>query len=403
MNDTGLYYPYVNLPGDGWVKTAVLLWPLLARIRPVDYPVLHDSMDVERLRDAGLILDVDPGSASSGGAEGSAQLLFLEFLDQHRDQLIPGFGIDALAVPPLEDAVYDELLPPDPRLEVLHPTKMSYRLARELAGAGLLVRQSFRWRRPADGRILNIDRLTMHRELAGVYLTVLADVLAARNGMTPITDQPRLHAAASGWNVAAIAQILLHENEIRPVQADPTQAFAIMALQAVVPRDLDRVPVSRIIEARKRLLPEMLAYREFLDSLTDFFAELAECPDPEIRSARLRLKVESEVVRSMQTMEREIRRLDLQPAKAVLSLQSLAPPAVLGTVSAAAGLSPGMTSIGVAAGCVVGASAATLRRRQEVRAEHPLGYLLGLKQELGPTDLVAKVRSGMRRVSSDRP
>jgi hypothetical protein len=48
-----------------------------------------------------------------------------------------------------------------------------------------------------------------------------------------------------------------------------------MALQTVLPKDLAEVPVDRVIEARRRLLPELMRYREFLDALTPDFVEIS--------------------------------------------------------------------------------------------------------------------------------
>jgi hypothetical protein len=86
--------------------------------------------------------------------------------------------------------VYDELLPLDPRLEKVHPDKMSYSLAQKLAQAGLLVRRRYQWRRASDGKVLIVGDLAMHRRLAGVYLAVLAEVVARENRMTRSPTSP---------------------------------------------------------------------------------------------------------------------------------------------------------------------------------------------------------------------
>jgi hypothetical protein len=89
------------------------------------------------------------------------------------------------------------------------------------------------------------------------------------------------------------------------------------------------VPVERIIEARRRLLPQLIGYREFLDSLTPDFVAISAIRDPEVRAAKLRNHVESRIGQPVETMERTLGRLGLQPVRAVLSLQTLAPPTAL--------------------------------------------------------------------------
>src|SRR5882724_2926341 len=120
--------------------------------------------------------------------------------------------------------------------------------------------------------------------MAGVYLAVLADVVARENRMTPLTDQALICASASGWTIEAMARILL-DDETATIDdvTDYSQVFAVLAMQTVLPRDLADVPVDRVIEARRRLLPELMRYREFLDSLTPDFVEISALPDPEVR------------------------------------------------------------------------------------------------------------------------
>ena len=97
------------------------------------------------------------------------------------------------------------------------------------------------------------------------------------------------------------------------------------------------------------------------------------------------------------TMERELGRLGLKPVRAILSPQTLAPPAVLGLLTSSAGMPPIVTSAGVAAGCLAGATSTALDQRKQVLASHPAGYLLGLRQELSASDTVARIRDGIRR------
>ncbi|WP_147472699.1 DUF6236 family protein [Streptomyces triticirhizae] len=432
MSDTALYFPEVNLPDDAWVKAAALHWPQLGRIRPRGYYGLRESDTVRRLREeADFIVDVRPGWGAGRrepwvdedvlrrvdpvlfehrmtGTGDQVDALFYDFLDRHRDALLPRYGIEALAPvrhQPARGEVYDELQPLDPRLAKVHPAKMSYRLARRLADAGLLFARSYRWRRASDGRVLDVSDLAMHRALGRVYLAVLADVVARENALTPLTDQPLMCAVTSGWTVETLARVLLPEEDAEAEaeeHPDPGQVFALLALRTVLPRDLAEVPVERIIEARRRLLPELLEYRAFLDELAPDLVEISALPDPEVRAAKLRNRVEREITGPIERMENEIGRLGLQPARAVLTLQTLAPPAALGVLAEVAHVPSVVTGAGVAAGCLVGAANSALDQRRQALAGHPTGYLLSLRGELGPSEVVARVRSAVRRTAPGR-
>ncbi|MFE2669563.1 DUF6236 family protein [Streptomyces mirabilis] len=402
MSDVALYFPYVNLPGDAWVKAAALHWPQLGRIHPHGYPDLMDSDTVKRLRDElGFVVDVRTSNMSTGPVDA----LFYAFLDRYKDELIPQYGAEALGVESLDpDHVYSDRLPLDPRLQKFYPSKMSYRLTEELMRVGLIVPRNYSWRRESAGRVVHVHYSAMHRRLAGVYLAVLADVVAQENRMTPLTDQPLICAAASGWTIEAMAQILLSDETETATQerVDYSNAFVVLALQTVLPRNLAEIPVERIIEARQRLLPELMRYRAFLDSLAMDFIEISEVRDPEVRAAKLRNHVGSQIAQPIETMERELGRLGLQPMRAVLSLQTLAPPTALGLLANAVHAPTLVTSAGVVAGCLVGAANGALDQRRQVLASHPSGYLLNLRNELGPSDAVAQIRSAVRRAAPRR-
>ncbi|MGI5242042.1 DUF6236 family protein [Dactylosporangium sp. CA-139066] len=415
MSDVALYFPYVNLPDDSWVKAAALHWPQLGRIRPRGYYGLRDSDTVKRLRgELDFLIEVRPGHGSRWVDDDLARerhgwlfdtndqvdALFYDFLDRYKDELTPRYGAKALGFESLHTReVCDELLPLDSRLEKVHPDKMSYGLAQRLAKDGLLVSRRYPWRRASDGKLLDVSDLAMHSRLAGVYLAILADVVARENGMTLVTDQPLVSAVASGWTIEAMAQVLLADDTemAREGRTDYGQVFAVLALQTVLPRDLADVPVERIIEARRRLLPQLIRYREFLDSLTPDFVAISQVRDPDVRGAKLRNHVESKVAQPLEEMERTLGRLGLKPVRAVLSLQTLAPPAALGVLANAVHLPPVVTSAGVIAGCLVGAVSSALDQRRQIIAGHPAGYLLDLRHELGPSDTVAQIRSAIRR------
>lgn len=422
MADIALYFPYARLPDDAWIKAAALHWPQLGRINPGDST--RDSDTVKRLRDElDFIVDVRPGydgmawidedvpnridrdqfewSRSRLRTTAAIDALFFDFLDRYQEELRPRYGVEALGLTSLDTQdVYDELLPLDPRLQEVHPGKLTWSLAQRLAESGLLYRQHYRWRRAADGKVLSLSDLAMHERLGVVFLTVLADVIARENQMTPVTDQPLFAAATTGWTVEALARVLLDDDAAQDeAPEDYSQAFAVLALQTVLPRNLSEVPVGRVIEARRRLLPELMAYREYLDSLVPDFVEISAFPDPQVRAVKLRNLVEREIAQPIGRMERELGRLGLEPVRAVLTLQTLAPPAALGVLAGALHLPPAVTSAGVIAGCLVGAANSAIDRRRQAVAGHPTGYLLDLRKELQPSDTVANIRAGIRRAA----
>jgi hypothetical protein len=118
--------------------------------------------------------------------------LFQDFLLRYSEELIPRYGIQALGIDSIDGRVAAYR---DPRLVRLDLGKFPNAIARQLDRLGLQLYDGY--------------HVMMHPRLAAVYLAVLADVLARENGMTPITDQPVHCAAAYGWTIDALAEILL--------------------------------------------------------------------------------------------------------------------------------------------------------------------------------------------------
>ena len=433
MADIALYYPYASFSSDAWVKAAALHWPQIGRIRPsgIRPSVMRPDTDtVERLQEElDFVIDLDPGItgrmwASSATLERVDRLglyaggetyghwdviedqvgaIFYDFLYQHREELVRRYGVGHLGiVPSAISKVYDTPPPIDPRLEIISPSKMLGGLQADLVEYGLLVRIAYSWR-GSDHRVRSHHENAMHRDLATVYLAILADVVACENQMTPVSDQATLAiASAGGWTAEAMARILLDDEPTADEIGESQEVFALLALHTVVPKGLADVPVSRIIEARRRLLPELMEYRRFLDTLTPEIARICQIRDPDVRAAAFRNEVEVRVAQPIARMEAEIGRLGMKPVRALMTMQTLAPPAVLGLLADAANIPPSITGFGVAAGCLVGASVSATDQRRKVLGSHPAGYLLSIRGELKPSDTVARLRSIVRRTGSAR-
>jgi hypothetical protein len=74
----GLYYPYIHIRDEQWLKLAALYWPRLARVLPHDFPV-PDSETVRTLVDElDFIMPVEPGPTAAAVAP-----RFLEVIDRH--------------------------------------------------------------------------------------------------------------------------------------------------------------------------------------------------------------------------------------------------------------------------------------------------------------------------------
>jgi hypothetical protein len=56
----GLYFPFVHVRDDNWLKAVALYWPSVSRLVPDGY-LKRDSPTARALADAGVLRDREPG------------------------------------------------------------------------------------------------------------------------------------------------------------------------------------------------------------------------------------------------------------------------------------------------------------------------------------------------------
>ena len=89
----------------------------------------------------------------------------------------------------------------------------------------------------------------MHPQLVSVYTSVLAEDFALANSLQPTTDQDGAYAVTNDWTADCIAAALLDtpggRSSLTPDELPETLGF--LALELVVPPDLDSVSVTQIM------------------------------------------------------------------------------------------------------------------------------------------------------------
>jgi hypothetical protein len=162
-----LYYPYIHVKDDAWLKTAALFYDRLCRINPD--PAGHsrekpsqDSDSAKALMDEfGFIEDVPPAAA--------AKLIEVDY------QI---FANEQLANPQTRAQYNPELSKPLGNDEYIHVSKVSSQLAGELEGLGLLRKSGQK------------DWYQFDPAAAATYMTFLAKETAAQLGISVVTDDP---------------------------------------------------------------------------------------------------------------------------------------------------------------------------------------------------------------------
>lgn len=386
MPDIALYYPYTHIRDEAWLKAAALYLPRLALLAPPGYP-LRLSPTAEVLNgELGFLVDVDPA-----GRKLAVATEFLKLISRQGDALQARYAWPAEFPVQLQAVVADGCGHGyvNDRVEWIHVGKLPAALIDRLVETRLGVPSE-------DGAWI-----AMHPRLGSVYLAALADRVAQANDMAVVTDQPDAYGALNGWDLDALARVLLSDDDEvagRPV-GQVTALYAAMAIQAVVPEGIANVPVERIVKARRALAAEFDAFCDHLDSLSGQFTELARIENPAVLRARLEILAGRDLRRPAADLDRSLRQLGMQPARAVLATNSVELPAAAAAAVSGAGLPLAAGQAGLMAAQFI-ASSIQAHQTAEQRRRSAAGYLLGLRKELTPSGVVDRMRRTFRRASA---
>ena len=365
-----LYYPYIFVRRSDWLRACALYWPKLAVLRPEGFhPGDPREGEIGRaLRgELGFFLDVDPAPYVS-----SASDELLDLINREEVALRARYGEG--------DKKFDGN-------SFVMDSQMSDDLRASLLATGLA---------RASGDVAGPPWLDMHPRVTSAYTSLLMNRIADANELALVTDQTESHVAPSVS--IDIAEALLAAFDVRSDRSpeDVASVYSVAAIRAVVPADLEHVPVQKIIVARRELAEQFDAFRAHLDELSRHFTELATVVDSAVLHARVEMLVHEQLRRPVNDLRRELRLLGLRPAQALLSLRTLTPPAMVATIGGVAGIPSAVTAASAAAACVISVAHGA-RQDARVKKRSPAGYLLGLDRMLTPRTLTDRARALVSR------
>lgn len=330
-----LYYPYIEFWNRmEWLKVAALYHDKLCRIVPGSYhPNDHD--EVKQLFDTGFIENRSPCQAASAVAE--------EFYV---------FAADTLTNAERRTQVATELRT-SPAWGRIHIEKMDWALARALKDAGLL--------RSPDS---DVDWYEVEPVTGIMYMLFLAKKLA---GALPlISDDP------------ASVRLSFGTQSVRTPDGAPsgekTYRIASAVLKTHVPMNPENIPMSEIIEIRKRYKDERIAFYNAIGALAKDFDKIRDDRD----AADAIAHHEAVVGRSLEALRTKIanHQLALKTGLMGISVPSIAKTSGVEDPVALAGLGV------ISAGAVVWKH---IRDVRSARLENNWSYLMTLSDELAPS------------------
>ena len=309
-------------------------------------------------------------------------------LSEHRDVLRSRYGIDQSDVwaGPAPWRHWHGAAKVDERFAYIHATKMDPHLVEGLTEASLATR----------GRGGDPEWIAVHPKLAQVYMTALADDVATRRGVHPVTDDATHYEAVGGWSVDRIGRSLLQLPDEGGAK-DVVVSLAFVSLEAVMPANVASVSVDRILEVRTQYRAEMLAFQDTMANFADELATLASVTAPADFMTHLRLEHETRIAPELERLKRSLKVFKLDAVPTALGVKLAAPAAA--TAATQYGFDdPAVTGV---AGAAFGMLTLRQTRKARISAEmkaSPASYLLQVEEGLTPGDLLTRVSRKTREI-----
>lgn len=251
-----LYYPWIDIRDDSWIKNAALYWHEIQTIVPrsIEDPYSLDS--AKALQDAGILspLRVDPDMRDI------EDLLpdVIRYLESEEGlQLLSRADRDFVYLHP-------EKMPRSFRkLARLHPAKMPYMLEDMLLELEIA--------RPGHGDFMDVDS-----QFAEFYMTLLATKLSERNGAGLITSSTLPHNLSLKVKAdAAMPSIVGARDEERMMRRyhrdmmpkEVAQGLLVELMMEKISVSPD-TPIDKIIKYREKHAAELGRFRNIVGELT---------------------------------------------------------------------------------------------------------------------------------------
>jgi hypothetical protein len=378
----GLYFPYVHVRDENWLKAVALYWPSVSRLVPHGY-VKRDSPAAQALAEAGFLRDHEPGQLVPAALDD-----LLVTMRRNAEALESGFSLERAELDGDGDRFRDCLPARESSaLGWIHSSKfppgaVDYFTRRGLARVGREGELDRHCGRPAEW-------LGLHPALAGAYMTALATQVSGSAYWEPLTDQHDLRAATPNDDVQCAVRLLLGSDSAPAREAAAVEAYVMLAFQYVRPKHLEEVPIDTILRCREDLAEELAAFRRHVAAQRQELVELASVPVADRRLELFAEHVQQTVEVPLRQLEKGMKLHRLDPTRSLVMTSSLAPPLALNAV----------LGVGSAVGNAVGAVAAVGNAwwqvhglRAKAKAGSPVGYLLDVRDRLEPKTLAKRAR-----------
>ena len=350
-----LYYPFIHFKDDNWIKLAALYWDKIGRIVPNDY-VTDDSETVKSLGSFVTILRPDWVRPEFGKS-------FVDFIVQYGPKLKEKY---ALSLRESWPALPEAKRPPkpggpsgnDPRLGYIYYEKISddVYFAMKESGLASTDHRGERW-------------IGMHPRLAWVYMTALAEQISGERGLRPLTDETRDHLALSRLSTERLAHALLEDVSLvdaKPTESEIEQVLVSVAYRAVVPKDLARLNVDKVLAFRDKYPNERAKFQNAVTDLLKSCEWLKSISDRHVLEERPRDEYDKIWAANLDELREKLADVGIDTMLSCFNLKGALP---VGAVGAATALALSLNPIAAGAAGVAFGAVPALRDKRNWKPE----------------------------------
>ena len=204
------------------------------------------------------------------------------------------------------------------------------------------------------------------------------------------------HLALSGLTPERLAQLLLGDVQLvdeHRSEREIEQAFAFLAVQSVVPKNIAAIPAAKIVKIRERLKGERGKFQQAAVDFAHKNAGLADVDDERAFQAHLKAEFDKTIAPELEKLKDALRGNDVDVALSAVNVK-LELPTLAASAVALLGIAVNPLLGGAAGAALLIAKVLRDRRkgRDALLKTSPVSYLFQVKEDLSPGVLANWVR-----------
>jgi len=377
----GLYFPYFHFPSDRWLKVSSLYWDKVYRIVPRNYRTEQDTNAVTEFEQHNFIRSVNPEMYQEDLIFIKNQ--FLRLILDHEKELAKYYGVSNRDKWP-DFEFFNTNAPPtsDPKLAHIFHMKFDHELVGMLMKAGLAV---------SDDDSRHVGWIGMHPKLANVYMAALAETLAIRTQTNPLTNEAINYFAMGGFTFERLAQVLLtHARVVRniPTPEELESSLAMIAVRAVMPRNIRDVSVDKIFALREKYSGQLGTFQDFVHHIISELPDLNMVEGQQFVYDHLETEYNKKIKPKLDELDDAMNSIGIETIPTIINMQVNVP-----TLLAGGGLLVGTFSmnpiLGATAAVAMGLAKIIGDKRKVIKDEikkSDVAYLMNIRDDLTPAD-----------------